>query len=136
MMIDTNVVIDLTAGEGPHAKSSLECFAIHSAREPIYINHAIYAEVAPRIVVQAEFDDRLAALGIRLMAFDKDDAWRAGKAFQEYRDRGGPRSAILPDFLIGGQAANRGWPIMTRDRRRFETYFPEIDVIDPTKAAE
>jgi hypothetical protein len=60
-----------------------------------------------------------------------EDAFRAGIAFQEYRRKGGPRQSILPDFLIGGQAANRGWPILTRDSKRFASYFPELTIIDP-----
>jgi predicted nucleic acid-binding protein len=38
---------------------------------------------------------------------------------------------VLPDFFIGAQAAVRGWPLLTRDARRFRTYFPTLDVLTP-----
>ena len=56
----------------------------------------------------------------------------AGKAFQRYRDAGGTRTAILPDFFIGAHAAIAGLPLLTRDRRRYKTYFPSLDLIAPT----
>ena len=134
MMLDTNVVIDLTqAGGDEFSDASLDCLAQYVGRVEFYINHIVYAEVAPKVDDRAGFDQQLASLGIKVAPLDVNDAWRAGIAFREYRERGAPRSTILPDFLIGGQAANRGWAIMTRDAKRFASYFPELEVIDPTR---
>ena len=133
MMLDTNVVIDLTQAGGTFADASLDCLAQYVGQAEFYINHIVYAEVAPKVDDRAGFDQQLAILGIKVAPLDVNDAWRAGIAFREYRERGAPRSTILPDFLIGGQAANRGWPIMTRDAKRFASYFPELEVIDPTR---
>jgi predicted nucleic acid-binding protein len=68
------------------------------------------------------------------MPFSNLDAYRASIAFRAYRQKGGPRTTILPDFLIGAQASVRGWPILTRDPKRFESYFPEVEIVDPLKA--
>jgi predicted nucleic acid-binding protein len=38
---------------------------------------------------------------------------------------------VLPDFFIGAHAATSGWPLMSRDRARFTTYFPGLRVIAP-----
>ena len=136
MMLDTNVVIDLTQDGGDEfAQASLNCLAQYAGHADFFINHVVYAEVAPRVDDRAGFDQQLANMGITVAALDANDAWRAGIAFRDYRKRGAPRDTILPDFLIGGQAANRGWPIVTRDAKRFASYFPEIEVIDPMRAA-
>ena len=136
MMLDTNVVIDLTQDGGDEfAEASLNCLARYVGHADFFINHVVYAEVAPRVDDRGGFDRQLAIMGITVAALDADDAWRAGIAFRDYRKRGAPRDTILPDFLIGGQAANRGWPIVTRDAKRFASYFPEIEVIDPMRAA-
>ena len=135
-MLDSNIVIDLTSGyDEEFTEASLSCMARLSTRGPFWINHIIYAEVAPRTQDRAGMDRQLAVLNIRLVGLNADDAWRAGLAFHRYRQRRGPRESILPDFLIGGQAAARGWPIITRDPRRFASYFPELQIIDPTEAA-
>jgi len=58
----------------------------------------------------------------------------AGKAFQQYRGAGGLRTGVLPDFFIGAHAAIEGWPLFTRDARRYRTYFPKITLIAPPQS--
>ena len=55
----------------------------------------------------------------------------AGKVFLTYRRRGGARRSPLPDFYIGAHAAVRGYRLLTRDRARYATYFPTLDLIAP-----
>jgi len=55
----------------------------------------------------------------------------AGKAFLRYRRAGGPRTSVLPDFLIGAHAAIAGCAILTRDERRYRTYYPRVPLITP-----
>jgi predicted nucleic acid-binding protein len=60
-----------------------------------------------------------------------DAAWRGGQAYREYRKRGGDRPPLLPDFLIGGHAQALGATLLTRDPRRFRSYFPDLNLITP-----
>lgn len=60
-------------------------------------------------------------------------AFLAGKAFLAYRRRGGERASPLPDFYIGAHAAVRGYRLLTRDRGRYETYFPKVELISPER---
>lgn len=55
----------------------------------------------------------------------------AGRAFVQYRRRGGPRPTPLPDFYIGAHAAVEGLVLVTRDAARYRTYFPKLQVIAP-----
>ena len=55
----------------------------------------------------------------------------AAKAFAQYRRRGGSKLQVLPDFFIGAHAAVEDWPLLTRDARRFKTYFPTLEVLAP-----
>src|SRR5256885_59806 len=56
----------------------------------------------------------------------------AARAFTAYRKRGGKRSAPLPDFFIGAHALVEGLTLLTRDARRYRTYFPRARLIAPT----
>jgi hypothetical protein len=55
----------------------------------------------------------------------------AGKAFQQYRRAGGSRTGVLADFFLGAHAAVTGSPLITRDHRRYRTYFPRVELITP-----
>lgn len=58
-------------------------------------------------------------------------AFLAGKAFFAYKRKGGQRSAPLADFFIGAHAAVAGLQLLTRDPRRYRTYFPTVRLIAP-----
>ncbi|MDP3331854.1 MAG: hypothetical protein Q8S55_07655 [Methylococcaceae bacterium] len=55
----------------------------------------------------------------------------AGKAFLQYRKRQGQKGNVLPDFFIGAHAVVSGYQLITRDRGRFGTYFPSVELIMP-----
>jgi predicted nucleic acid-binding protein len=55
----------------------------------------------------------------------------AGKTFYRYRTAGGTRTGVLPDFFIGAHAQVAQWLLLTRDVRRYRTYFPEVALIAP-----
>lgn len=55
----------------------------------------------------------------------------AGKAYQRYRSAAGIRTGVLPGFFLGAQALVAGTQLITRDTRRYRTYFPAVDLIAP-----
>ena len=56
----------------------------------------------------------------------------AGQAFRKYRAAGGPRNNVLADFFVGAHASAEGWPILTRDPRRYQSYFSDVLLIGVT----
>jgi predicted nucleic acid-binding protein len=38
---------------------------------------------------------------------------------------------MIADFFIGAHAQVTGLPMLTRDTRRFRTYFPAVELITP-----
>lgn len=134
MIVDSNVLIDILNPDNPDALRVVEAFNRVSGSNDLRINLVVFAETCSRFTNRSLAVKIVDELDLEIADLTLDDAFRAGLAFREYRRKGGPRQSILPDFLIGGQAANRGWPILTRDSKRFLTYFPEIEVIDPLQA--
>jgi predicted nucleic acid-binding protein len=129
-LVDSCIIIDLqNPVERWHPWSSLAAEAA-AAAGPLRINHVILAEI-----LSSPEPDRARAhvdlLGLRIDPLDDAIAARAGAAQRLYRNRGGPRAAIMTDFLIGAHAAVRGWPLITRDRQRFAGYFPELLLVAP-----
>ncbi|MBI2199292.1 MAG: ABC transporter substrate-binding protein [Candidatus Rokubacteria bacterium] len=58
-------------------------------------------------------------------------AFLAAKCFLKYRRAGGRKRSPLPDFYVGAHAAVRGLPLLTRDARRYRSYFPRLTLVVP-----
>ena len=58
-------------------------------------------------------------------------AFLAAKCFERYRRGGGARQSPLADFFIGAHAAVAGMTLLTRDARRYQTYFPRLRLVAP-----
>ena len=95
------------------------------------MNPIVYAEISVRYRDEKEVDRILVAAGLRFMGIPRRAAFLAAKAYQQYRQLGGQRSSLLPDFFIGAHAEVLGATILTRDTRRYETYFPTVPLIAP-----
>jgi predicted nucleic acid-binding protein len=50
-----------------------------------------------------------------------------------YRRRGGTRISPLPDFYIGAHAAITNLALLTRDASRYNTYFPTVELLSPSR---
>ena len=133
MIIDSNIFLHIVNPEDEASGRILEAFQTVSLTSPVYINPIIFAEISPGFGECTVVERFLAGLGVTIVGLSPDDAFRAGQAFLAYRRNGGPRTSILPDFLIGAQAESRGWQILTRDPKRFLSYFPNVELIDPLK---
>lgn len=134
MIVDTNVLLHLIDDRQPDSQRVLASFLKIGDSHDLVANEIIFSEVSPNFVSANAVRDQFEALGIAIKRLDLDECFRAGEAFRSYRRNGGPRTTILADFLIGAQASVRGWPILTRDTKRFSTYFPEVELIDPMQA--
>lgn len=97
----------------------------------LVINQIVFSEASIPYDDEAVFTTSVNFGGIVKEDLPWPAAFRAGKAFQDYKARGGQRGMILPDFFIGGHASVRKYRILTRDSARFRTYFPEVEVIAP-----
>jgi len=129
VIFDSNVIIDLTNGGA--SDCFLENIARLGASNSLFVNEIIFAEISGNYPTAEDVAELLEGFALRTVRLSLTDCHRAGGAFLRYRRNGGVRSSILPDFLIGAQAANQGWSIVTRDRKGFATYFPEVELIDP-----
>jgi predicted nucleic acid-binding protein len=130
ILVDSNVVMDALDPEATHHEWSAGQL-IDVRIEPLFINHVIVAELAARAVSYDRLDEMLSDLDLPVDPLDNAVAFRAGQAFADWIDNGGRRGALLPDFLIGAHAEVRGARVLTRDPRRFRTYFPDLNLVIP-----
>jgi predicted nucleic acid-binding protein len=100
-------------------------------RGQLVINPIIYAEVSIGYARIEELEAALPRVLYRREQLPYDAGFLAGKAFLQYRRRRGVRQAPLPDFYIGAHAAVAGYRLLTRDARRFRSYFPTVELVAP-----
>ena len=90
-----------------------------------------YAEVSRTFGSQREADEFFDQLGCRLDRMDENQAFLAGRYFEEYKQRGGTRTRILSDFLIAAHAQLNADRILSRDNRFFGPTFPLLKAVLP-----
>jgi predicted nucleic acid-binding protein len=131
IFIDTNVLLDLVTDDPAWADWSQQQLNAAALRDRLAINPVVYAEFSSRFARIQDIDAVLASAEIVVAEMPRPALFLAGQVFKSYRSRGGLRTSILPDFFIGAQAAVLGAPLITRDTRRYRTYFPTVDLIAP-----
>ena len=128
-LIDSNILIDILAGDPVWSEHSVRRLSDCARRGPIAINDFVYAELAAGFASQAQLDDEIAAMRLKIAPMSKAALALAGQVFRRYRAGGGTRPNVLADFFIGAQASAEGWPILTRDERRYRAYFPDVALV-------
>jgi predicted nucleic acid-binding protein len=130
-LVDTNVLLDVATNDPRWAPWSLHQLDAAAIRGPLLINAVIYAEFSVGYTRIEEIDRVLTEDRLELTEIPRAALFLAGKVFQHYRAKGGSRTGVLPDFFIGAHAAVARFPLLTRDPRRYRTYFSDIALISP-----
>jgi predicted nucleic acid-binding protein len=131
VLVDSNVILDVVTNDGEWGAWSREALAAAADGAALVINALVYAEVSMGFQRIEEVEEVLHPEAFVREPLPYEAAFLAGKAFLAYRKRGGARGSPLPDFYIGAHAAIRGYRLLTRDARRYRTYFPKLSLIAP-----
>lgn len=99
----------------------------------LVINPIIYAEVSVSFQRIEDLDEVVSPGWFRRDPLPWEAAFLAGKCFLVYRRKGGARRSPLPDFYIGAHAAVAGLTLLTRDARRYRSYFPQLNILAPER---
>ena len=131
VLVDSNVILDVVTEDEEWVDWSAAMLGRAADADRLVINPLIYAEVAVRFDSIESLDAVLPAEYYAREPLPWDAAFLAARAFLLYRRRGGARRAPLTDFYIGAQAAIAGHTLLTRDPRRYRSYFPTLRIIAP-----
>ena len=131
ILVDSNVIIDVLTQDASWRAWSEAALSEAADRDDVAINPIIYAELASGFSTMSELDRHLGADTFRRLELPYEAGFVAGRAFVEYRRRGGLRASPLQDFYIGAHAAISGLSLLTRDARRYASYFPKVRLITP-----
>lgn len=128
-LVDSSVLYSILLGEKSGSWSKAKLNGLRAAGGA-FINQIVYSEMCAFAESEKEADDVLAPLVSRV-----DLPWTAtfpaGQAFKLYRNRGGKKQRMLPDFLIAAHAAVLGWALVTNNANDVRNYFPNLKIISP-----
>ena len=130
-LVDTNVLLDLVTDDPKFADWSIAQLEAVSIQGNLLINDVIFSELSVRYETIEQLHDFVEGIGLRIVPMPKEALFLAGKVYQKYRERGGTKTGVLPDFFIGAQASVLGENLLTRDSSRYKTYYPTVNLIAP-----
>ena len=135
LLVDTNVLVDVLEDDPQWADWSIQQLRFQSKIHRLLINPIVYSELSLTFSTVEALDQTIAELGLAMVEIPKPALFLAGKAFVRYRRQGGTKSNVLGDFFIGAHAAVSGLQILTRDVKRYRSYFPSVALVAPMPVA-
>ncbi len=133
--IDTNVISALWSYENVPINIA-QLLAKYKSEGGLIVSGPVYAELLAYPNTSVEYLDKfLEATGIEVDYYLKKSVWEmAGKAYSDYairrrKARGGQTKRILADFVIGAHALVSTDRLITLDKNRYNTSFPELNLV-------
>lgn len=128
--VDTSVLLAIFKGEedGLAWNSLLQAVG---RSEGLGVSPVVIAEIRAFFATDDDCRAAMAAVGVARSELTTESALLAGAIFRQYRKLGGPRTTILPDFLVAAHAALQASALATVDRGYIRTYFPRLKLLVP-----
>jgi predicted nucleic acid-binding protein len=128
---DSNIVLDLISGHTSFGEWSRRKLKECALNGQLITNAVVFAESSATFSVWQDAAKIFEELQLVYEDMAKDVAHLAGSVHADYRRKGGLRERTLPDFFIGAHAAVNNYRILTRDSKRYRSYFPSVEIIAP-----
>jgi predicted nucleic acid-binding protein len=127
ILVDTSVIVAWLDASHPDHAACIKALEFWAGEDRLAVSSVTYAEMAAGGRTREAVDADLAIF--ERADLDFEAAWRAGLAYARATPGKGER-AVLPDFLIRGQAGALDCRHLTNDRRRL-SWFPEVQFLFP-----
>lgn len=124
--VDTSVLLDVFLPDERYGRQSQQRLRAAYDAGAVVVSDVVYAELAAAFPDRTTLDRALREINATTSPINTDIASEAGVRWKRYRESGGLRTRIITDFLIGAHALAVADTFLTRDRRFFGTYFPEL----------
>ncbi len=130
--VDTNVLLDVLLPDQNFFAKSVLAIEDAAAVGSLVVCDMVYAELCAHFRKQRDCDHFLQDNEIGVEPLSREAAFAASRVWLEYRRRGGKRTRILADFLIGSHAQVQASRLVSRDRGFYRDLFPSLKLIDPS----
>ncbi|MGH7781834.1 MAG: type II toxin-antitoxin system VapC family toxin [Candidatus Binataceae bacterium] len=131
--VDTNVLLDILGVDPKFGEASAKAMRTCLAEGALVVCTIVWAETATAFANRAAFARAMDDLSVTFDSISQEAALDAAEVWRRYRARGGLRTRIAGDFLIGAHAKSAADRLLTRDRGFFGRHFSGLKVMDPSK---
>jgi len=126
--VDTSVLIAIYRGERDGARWA-ERLADCRAEGVLCVGEIVAAEFFATVMDEKEYTQILQELGLEMRPSNLAAVQLAGRTFRRYRDQGGPRTHLIPDFLIAAHAQEQADRLAALDRGYLRRYFSDLKLV-------
>ena len=128
--LDSSVLWAIIKKEASH-ESWLAALLRAASDGPLVISPIAFAELAPSTKDAAALNEFLSQLAISYDPITPAAAHLAGLTFKRYRQAGGPRMHLVPDFVIAAHAQVQANRLAAIDRGYLRQWFPDLRLLVP-----
>lgn len=129
--VDTNVLVDVLTADPDFGRASRAALGVCLRDGNLVACDVVWAEFGAFLGAERT-PETMERMGVSFSVLVAPSADIAARAWSEYRNAGGRRARLAGDFLIGGHASLQADRLLTRDRGFFRSYFPDLEVLDPS----
>jgi hypothetical protein len=133
--IDTSVMIQLLRRQ-PGWEQWKSALTKASAEGILVMCPVVFAECSMGFSSSEQALANFETLHIRYDDMLPKSAFLAGSTFLQYRQQGGPRRQMIPDFLIAAHASEQADRLAAMDRGYHRKFFPTLTLLEPSGAGE
>jgi len=134
--VDTNILLDILVPNENFYEASAVALQDAAGDGLLVVCDIVYAELCIHFETMRECDAFLEDNEIRVQALTRDAHFLASRVWRLYRQQGGRRTRILPDFLIGAHAEKQATRLLSRDRGFYRKLFPSLKLDEPAASNE
>ena len=131
IFVDACVLLDIFNDDEQFSEWSVRTLNDTQKKNDLVINTIIFTEVAMNFDSCEVLKQVLDQLNIEVLNIPLPSAFYVSRIFKKYKKNKGNKKSPMPDFYIGAHASYLKVPIITRDTSRFNTYFPEVELVTP-----
>ncbi len=128
--VDSSVLIQLLrrqfGWEGWRDKLTLA-----ATQGPLVICPVVFAECSGGFPSPVAAIQEFEMIQLRFDEISPDTAYLAGQMFNRYRQAGGPREHLIPDFIIAAHAQTQADRLAAIDRGYLRQWFPDLKLLTP-----
>ncbi len=129
--IDSSVLWAIVSDEA-NTESWIDILADAASEGSLIVCPVVFSELAPAAEDAGKLVATLEKFAIAYDPINPESAHLAGTTFKRYGIAGGPRTHLIPDFLIASHATVQADRLAAIDRGYLKTWFSDLTLLQPS----